>query len=91
MLRTIPILLILLATPALASEAKAPAEPAATTPVDAKAKADRRKTAECGQTGTRIQGGNRTQSLRCYGRKDLERTGATDLGDALRRMDPSFR
>lgn len=92
MLRMIPILLVLLATPAWADEpaASGPSTPT-TVAADAKPKNDRRKGAPCGQTGTRIKGGNRTQSLRCYGRGDLDRTGVTDLGDALRRLDPTLR
>lgn len=92
MLRLIPILL-LLASPVLATEpTDAAVDPKpATAAADAKAKSDRRKAADCGQTGTRIKGGNRSQPMRCYSREDLARTGATDLGDALRRLDPSIR
>lgn len=93
MLRSLPLLLMLLALPALAAEpAAAPADATpATSATEGKASRDRRKLAECGQTGTRIKGGNRTQSVRCYGRSDLDRTGSTDLGEALRRLDPALR
>lgn len=93
MLRLMPLLLMLLALPALATEpAAAPVDATPTTSsAEGKAKRDRRKAAECGQTGTRIKGGNRTQSVRCYGRNDLDRTGSTDLGEALRRLDPTIR
>ncbi len=92
MLRLIPILLFL-ASPVLATETTDAAvdSEAATAATDAKAKNDRRKAADCDQTGTRIKGGNRSQPMRCYSREDLAKTGATDLGDALRRLDPSIR
>lgn len=92
MLRLIPLILIL-GAPAWAAEPAANPEsvPAVREAAEATAKPERRSKAECGQTGTRIKGGNRSQAVRCYGRNDLAKTGATDLGEALRRLDASFR
>lgn len=94
MLRLIPLILILgAALPTWASEDPTPptATGAQTAAADPAAKPERPRKAECGQTGTRIKGGNRSQSVRCYGRDDLAKTGATDLHDALRRLDPTIR
>ena len=50
------------------------------------------------QTGSRIspradKGGRKCVNApgRSYSKEDLDRTGATDLADALRRLDPSVR
>lgn len=93
MLRLIPLILILGALPAWAAEPAVNPGPApeAREAVDKAAKPERRSKAECGQTGTRIKGANRGQPMRCHSRDDLAKTGATDLGDALRRLDPSIR
>lgn len=45
----------------------------------------------CGDTGTRIRGANGSAPLRCYDRERLQRTGATGLAEALRRLDPALR
>jgi hypothetical protein len=94
MLRLIPLILILAALPAWAAEPAAHPESAPEkreAAADPAAKPERRSNAECGQTGTRIKGGNRTQPMRCHSRDHLAKTGATDLGDALRRLDPTIR
>lgn len=48
------------------------------------------------QTGSRIQASSRGKPAcagygRSYDRKDLERTGETDVGQALRKLDPRLR
>jgi hypothetical protein len=94
MLRLMPLILLLgAALPLQAAETSTPpaATGSTTATADPAAQPERRSQAECGQTGTRIKGGNRTQSMRCYSRGDLARTGATDLRDALRRLDPTIR
>ena len=48
-------------------------------------------------TGSRLIGRDRgdrkcaTAAGRAYSREDLDRTGSTDLADALRRLDPAIR
>lgn len=92
MLKLLPLVLILgAAIPLHAAEsASRPAETGTQT-ADPAAKPERRNMAECGQTGTRIKGRNRTQSMRCYDRNDLAKTGAVGIADALRRLDPTIR
>ncbi len=94
MLRLLPLILIVLAAPVLATEPTATpvdSAPAASAAADAPSAKARRGKTECGQTGSRIKRGTGSQPMRCYSRQDLEKTGATDLGAGLRRLDPSLR
>lgn len=46
------------------------------------------------QTGSRVQARGKSACVghgRSYDRKDLERTGETDVGQALRKLDPRLR
>ncbi|QWP76378.1 hypothetical protein J5226_22790 [Lysobacter sp. K5869] len=74
---------------------------AATTAAQTDAKTDpaaaqaARKDPNClTQTGSRVQARGKSACAgygRSYDRKDLERTGETDVGQALRKLDPRLR
>ena len=68
--------------------AQKPAAPAAAKPADKKA-------AECPSSGTHIRqkAPNCTTAgpMRSYDQKDLQSTGETDVGEALKKLDPIFR
>lgn len=64
--------------------------------VDPAAQASRNDPRCLTQTGSRIQASSRGKPAcagygRSYDRKDLERTGETDVGQALRQLDPRLR
>ncbi|QQP96100.1 hypothetical protein [Lysobacter enzymogenes] len=74
-------------------------EPAAQVDAPAAAQADpaaaQRNDPRClTQTGSRVQARGKNACAgygRSYDRKDLERTGETDVGQALRKLDPRLR
>ncbi|HYE85373.1 MAG TPA: hypothetical protein VEA16_03385 [Vicinamibacterales bacterium] len=43
------------------------------------------------ETGTRVHQSRQCQPGRVYTQEDLRRTGATDVADALRRLDPAIQ
>ncbi|MGO1073158.1 hypothetical protein [Lysobacter sp. CA199] len=79
-------------------DAREPTTPAATAQADAKpaaaaaaAKKDRRDPTCLTQTGSRLQPRSQNGCAgygRSYSRDDLDRTGRTDVGQALRQLDP---
>jgi len=86
-------------TPAVAAPSAAPAPAAEAAPApSALPEGDVRRLSDLNcprETGTRIvkRDGKRTcaQAGRVYSREDIERTGHTDLAQALRTLDPSIR
>jgi len=91
---------------AATAQANPPAEEpeeAASASLDAEAKADAKTDRFCvRQTGSRVTASRNARSKdeqkdcvaaggRVYTRADIQRTGSTDIADALRRLDPSIR
>ena len=91
---------------AAAAQGNPPAEEpeeAASTSLEAEAEADAKTDRFCiRETGSRITASRNARSKeaekdcvaaggRVYTRADIERTGSTDIADALRRLDPSIR
>lgn len=96
------VLSIVLSTFALAAQAQSPTPaPAAEQTTGDAADATEISGAQAGQdnclqqTGTRIVSKDKNACInaagKSYSQKDIRRTGATDVGDALRLMDPSIQ
>ena len=79
------------ASPDLAREPAQPAAAADAKPAAVAAKQDRRDPNCLTQTGSRVQSRNQKDCVgygRSYSRDELDRTGRTDVGQALRQLDP---
>jgi hypothetical protein len=76
---------------AFADEPPAAQKPTVTAPAKPAAKAQ----TYCSGSGTRIRqkapNCASATPMRSYGQQDLEMTGETDLGQALKKLDPIFR
>jgi len=95
-MNTRPLLPGLAAAFALAAAAVADEPAAAQKPADSvAAKPAAKPAADCTATGSHVRQKGPScpgsASLRSYSQQDLQNTGETDLGQALKKLDPLFR
>ena len=88
-----PLILAFAAALVLSATARADETPAAQKPAAAAKPADK-KAAECPSSGSHIRqkppNCTAARPMRSYDQKDLQSTGETDVGEALKKLDPIF-